>query len=107
MRRSPEPGGHPPDGRLSGLRFLPRAPRGRPVAEHCGRSRSSTGDECSAHGDAEPPAGPVHAAPSRPPSWEPTMRAAVITALTGPDTVEVRNVPDPVPEPGQVLIDVA
>jgi NADPH2:quinone reductase len=35
------------------------------------------------------------------------MRAAVITALTGPDAVEVRDVPDPVPEPGQVLIDVA
>jgi NADPH:quinone reductase len=35
------------------------------------------------------------------------MRAAVITALTGPDAVEVRDVPEPVPEPGQVLIDVA
>jgi NADPH:quinone reductase len=35
------------------------------------------------------------------------MRAAVITALTGPDAVEVRDVPEPVPAPGQVLIDVA
>src|SRR3954469_16469614 len=34
------------------------------------------------------------------------MRAAVITALTGPDAVEVRTVPDPVPRPGQVLVDV-
>ena len=34
------------------------------------------------------------------------MRAALITALTGPDAVEVRNVPDPVPQPGQVLVDV-
>ncbi|MBB3085518.1 NADPH:quinone oxidoreductase family protein [Geodermatophilus sabuli] len=34
------------------------------------------------------------------------MRAAVITALTGPDAVEVRDVPDPVAEQGQVLVDV-
>ena len=34
------------------------------------------------------------------------MRAAVITALTGPDAVEVRDVPDPLPRPGQVLLDV-
>src|SRR4051794_20850937 len=34
------------------------------------------------------------------------MRAAVITALTGPDAVEVRDVPDPLPRPGQVLVDV-
>jgi NADPH:quinone reductase len=34
------------------------------------------------------------------------VRAAVITALTGPDAVEVRDVPDPAPRPGQVLVDV-
>ena len=34
------------------------------------------------------------------------MRAAVITALTGPDGVEVRERPEPVPESHQVLIDV-
>ncbi|WP_448612762.1 NADPH:quinone oxidoreductase family protein [Modestobacter sp. URMC 112] len=34
------------------------------------------------------------------------MRAALITALTGPDAVEVRDVPEPVPQPGQVLVDV-
>jgi NADPH2:quinone reductase len=34
------------------------------------------------------------------------VRAAVITALTGPDAVEVRDVPDPVPQPGQVVVDV-
>ena len=34
------------------------------------------------------------------------MRAALITALTGPDAVEVRDVPDPVPQPGQVVVDV-
>jgi NADPH2:quinone reductase len=34
------------------------------------------------------------------------MRAAVISALTGPDSVEVRDVPHPVPQPGQVLVDV-
>jgi NADPH:quinone reductase len=34
------------------------------------------------------------------------VRAALITALTGPDALEVREVPDPVPRPGQVLIDV-
>jgi NADPH:quinone reductase len=34
------------------------------------------------------------------------MRAAVISALTGPDSVEVRDVHDPVPQPGQVLVDV-
>jgi len=34
------------------------------------------------------------------------MRAAVISALTGPDAVEVRDVPDPVPRPGQVVVDV-
>jgi hypothetical protein len=34
------------------------------------------------------------------------VRAAVITSLTGPESVEVRDVPDPVPEPGQVLVDV-
>ncbi|SEO56668.1 NADPH:quinone oxidoreductase family protein [Trujillonella endophytica] len=35
------------------------------------------------------------------------MRAAVISSLTGPDSVEVRDIADPVPHPGQVLIDVA
>ena len=34
------------------------------------------------------------------------MRAAVITALTGPDAVEVQERPDPAPAPGQVLVDV-
>ncbi|MGR7027378.1 NADPH:quinone oxidoreductase family protein [Geodermatophilus sp. URMC 62] len=34
------------------------------------------------------------------------MRAAVVTALTGPDAVEVRHVPEPEPAPGQVLVDV-
>jgi NADPH2:quinone reductase len=34
------------------------------------------------------------------------VRAAVITALTGPDAVEVRDVPEPEPAPGQVLVDV-
>ena len=34
------------------------------------------------------------------------MRAAVITALTGPDAIEVRDVPEPEPAPGRVLIDV-
>lgn len=34
------------------------------------------------------------------------MRAAVITALTGPDGVEVRDVPEPGPAPGRVLVDV-
>ena len=34
------------------------------------------------------------------------MRAAVITALTGPDAVEVRERPEPVPASHQVLIDV-
>jgi NADPH2:quinone reductase len=34
------------------------------------------------------------------------MRAAVITALTGPDAVELRERPEPAPEPHQVLIDV-
>src|SRR4051812_31506816 len=34
------------------------------------------------------------------------MRAALITALTGPDAVEVREVLDPVAQPGQVLVDV-
>jgi NADPH2:quinone reductase len=34
------------------------------------------------------------------------MRAAVITALTGPDAVEIQERPEPVPESHQVLIDV-
>jgi NADPH:quinone reductase len=34
------------------------------------------------------------------------VRAALITTLTGPDAVEVRDVPDPVPQPGQVVVDV-
>jgi len=34
------------------------------------------------------------------------VRAAVITALTGPDAVEIRDVPEPRPAPGQVRIDV-
>jgi NADPH:quinone reductase len=34
------------------------------------------------------------------------VRAAVISALMGPDAVEVREVPDPVPQPGQVVVDV-
>src|SRR4051795_9562341 len=35
------------------------------------------------------------------------MRAAVITALTGPDAVQVQDRPEPVPESGQVVVDVA
>jgi NADPH2:quinone reductase len=34
------------------------------------------------------------------------VRAAVITALTGPDAIEIRDVPEPEPAPGRVLIDV-
>lgn len=34
------------------------------------------------------------------------MRAAVIAALNGPEAIEVRDVPEPTPEAGQVLIDV-
>ena len=34
------------------------------------------------------------------------MRAAVVTELNGPDGVVIREVPDPTPEPGHVLIDV-
>jgi NADPH2:quinone reductase len=34
------------------------------------------------------------------------MRAAVITALTGPDAVEVQERPEPAPAPDQVLVDV-
>jgi NADPH2:quinone reductase len=34
------------------------------------------------------------------------VRAAVITTLSGPESVEIRDVADPVPRPGQVLIDV-
>jgi NADPH2:quinone reductase len=34
------------------------------------------------------------------------MRAALLTALTGPDAVEVREIPEPTPKEDQVLIDV-
>jgi NADPH2:quinone reductase len=34
------------------------------------------------------------------------VRAALITALVGSDAIEVRDVPDPVPRVGQVLVDV-
>jgi NADPH2:quinone reductase len=34
------------------------------------------------------------------------VRAAVITALTGPDAIEIRDVPEPEPAPGRVLVDV-
>ena len=34
------------------------------------------------------------------------MRAAVITSLDGPDAVQVQDVPEPEPAPGQVLVDV-
>ncbi|MDQ2749926.1 MAG: NADPH:quinone oxidoreductase family protein [Pseudonocardiales bacterium] len=34
------------------------------------------------------------------------MRAAVITALTGPDAIEIRDVPEPEAAPGRVRIDV-
>jgi NADPH2:quinone reductase len=34
------------------------------------------------------------------------VRAAVITALTGPDAIEIRDVPEPEPSPGRVRIDV-
>lgn len=35
------------------------------------------------------------------------MRAAVITALTGPDAVEIQEVAEPEPKPNQVVVDVA
>jgi NADPH2:quinone reductase len=44
--------------------------------------------------------------PDDPTSEEEPVRAAVITALTGPDAVEIRDVPEPVPQPEQVLVDV-
>ncbi|MCO5308882.1 MAG: NADPH:quinone oxidoreductase family protein [Austwickia sp.] len=34
------------------------------------------------------------------------MRAAVVTAFTGPDGVAVQDIPEPEPRPGEVLIDV-
>jgi len=34
------------------------------------------------------------------------VRAAVVTELNGPDGIEIREVEDPTPEPGQVRIDV-
>jgi NADPH:quinone reductase len=34
------------------------------------------------------------------------MRAAVITALSGPDAVEVQERPEPAPKSHQVLVDV-
>jgi NADPH2:quinone reductase len=34
------------------------------------------------------------------------VRAAVITALTGPDAVEVREISEPIPDQGHVLVDV-
>jgi NADPH:quinone reductase len=35
------------------------------------------------------------------------VRAAVITALTGPDAVEIQEVAEPAPNPNQVLVDVS
>jgi NADPH2:quinone reductase len=43
-------------------------------------------------------------APPRP--RRPPLRAALITDLTGPDGVEIHDVPEPDPAPGRVLIDV-
>jgi NADPH2:quinone reductase len=40
------------------------------------------------------------------PLWRDLVRAAVITGLTGPDAVEIRDVPEPEPAPGRVRIDV-
>jgi NADPH2:quinone reductase len=37
---------------------------------------------------------------------EEVVRAAVVTALTGPDAIEIRDVPEPEPGPGRVRIDV-
>jgi NADPH:quinone reductase len=34
------------------------------------------------------------------------MRAAVVTALDGPDAVELREIPEPLPTPDQILVDV-
>ena len=34
------------------------------------------------------------------------MRAAVVTAFGGPDVIETRDLPDPVPAAGQVLVEV-
>jgi NADPH2:quinone reductase len=35
------------------------------------------------------------------------MQALVITALTGPDSLAIQTVPDPIPKPGQTMIKVA
>jgi NADPH:quinone reductase len=40
-------------------------------------------------------------------SEEESVRAAVITALTGPDAVEIQEVAEPAPNPNQVLVDVS
>jgi putative PIG3 family NAD(P)H quinone oxidoreductase len=37
----------------------------------------------------------------------PTVRAVVITAPGGPEVLQIRDVPDPEPAPGEVLLDVA
>ena len=34
------------------------------------------------------------------------MRAAIVTELTGPDSIVIREVPEPTLQPGHVLIDV-
>src|SRR5680860_1357032 len=34
------------------------------------------------------------------------MRAAVVTALDGPDSVELREVPEPLPAQDQIMVDV-
>src|SRR5215470_14853089 len=36
----------------------------------------------------------------------PAMRAAVVTRFGGPEVIELAELPDPVPGPGQVAIDV-
>src|SRR5260221_2662946 len=40
-------------------------------------------------------------------SWRPVMRAVVVTGFGEPDVFEVAELPDPVPGPGQVAIDVS
>ena len=63
----------------------------------------------SAVSSSTPPGSPPSAAQvgrSPPRHGGGPVRAAVISALIGPDAVEVRDVPDPVPQPGQVMVDV-
>jgi NADPH:quinone reductase-like Zn-dependent oxidoreductase len=91
--------------REDGLPF--RMYRYKYPSQYIPRGKSETAPEAAAHNGicAVTKVGDDHSCAWAPDTLPP-MKAIVITRLGGPEVLEVRDLPEPVPEPGQTLVRV-